>query len=79
MNKQDALSVTVEKFTNLYGGGILPNVSVRTIIEYYEKLVDGKPVSVTYTPSGIENNFIEDAIGEMEDEYYMDQDNYPDL
>lgn len=79
MTKQDALSVTVEKFTNLYGGGILPNVSVRTIIEYYEKLVDGKPVSVTYRPSGIERNFIEDHVDEINDEYFMDQDDYPGL
>jgi hypothetical protein len=79
MTKQDALSATVRKFTNLYDGSVLSHASVRTIIEHYEALLaDAKPARVNDHSHFIQN-FIEDEVNEIENEYYMDQDDYPGL
>ena len=75
MTKEQALSATIKKFTNLYDGDVLPNVGVRTIINYYEILLHSKPAPVVKQISGIEQNFIEDEISEIEDEQ-NDYENY---
>lgn len=79
MTKQDALNATVRKFTNLYDGSVLSHASVRTIIEYYEALLPGVKPAPVNDHSHFLQNFIEDEINEIENEYYMDQDDYPGL
>jgi hypothetical protein len=69
MTKDEALQKAIRKFTNLYGGDVLPNVGVRTIINYYETLLHSKAAPVIKQISGIEKNFIEDEISEIEDDY----------
>ena len=79
MTKQDALNATVSKFTNLYDGSVLSHASVRTIIEHYEALLVGAKPARVNDHSHFIQNFIEDEINEIENEYYMDQDDYPGL
>jgi hypothetical protein len=68
--KQD----TIRRFTNLLDGSIIPSVSVATIIDYYEelKVIDRKRVNVLAALNkecSITNNFIEEEIQEMENDY----------
>lgn len=59
MTKEQAIRKTQDRFTNLLDGKVSSNVSVSTIIKYYEDLlVDEKPIPST-TLSGIEQNFVE--------------------
>ena len=62
MTKEQALRKTQDRFTNLLDGKVSSNVSVYTIIKYYEDLlVDEKPTLST-VPSGIEQNFVEEEM-----------------
>ena len=62
MTKEQALRKTQDRFTNLLDGKVSSNVSVSTIIKYYEDLlVDEKPTPST-APSGIEQNFVEEEM-----------------
>jgi hypothetical protein len=69
MTKQEALLKTSSRFTNLMDGKVIPNVGVKTIIDYYESLLINKPLKIT-TTSGIESNFME----EMAQEYLDNAD-----
>lgn len=73
MNKQDALSATAKKFTNLIDGKVRPNVGVVSIINYYESLLANTHIQTPNTISNIESNFMEDSIKEIEADL---QDNY---
>lgn len=79
MTKQDARSATVSKFTNLYDGSVLSHASVSTIIDHYEALLAGAKPARVNDHSHFIQNFIEDHVDEIENEYYMDQDDYPGL
>lgn len=77
MTKEQALRKTQDRFTNLLDGKVSSNVSVSTIIKYYEDLlVDSKPTPSTKL-SGIEQNFVEEEIYYLpvfcdnEEEYYL--------
>ena len=71
MTKEEALAKTQKQFTNLFGGDILPGVSVSEIISYYESLIADKKPSYKAPVSGIEANFIEDEFNDIND-YYDD-------
>ena len=71
MTKEEALAKTQKQFTNLFGGDILPGVSVGKIISYYESLIADKKPSYKAPVSGIEANFIEDEFNDIND-YYDD-------
>lgn len=77
MTKEQALRKTQDRFTNLLDGKVSSNVSVSTIIKYYEDLlVDKKPTPSTKL-SGIEQNFVEEEIYHLpvfcdnEEEHYL--------
>ena len=62
MTKEQAVRKTQDRFTNLLDNKVSSNVSVSTIIKYYEDLlVDEKPTPSTEL-SGIGQNFVEEAI-----------------
>lgn len=62
MTKEEALRKTQDRFTNLLDGKVSSNVSVSTIINYYEDLlVDSKPTPSTVL-SGIDQNFVEEEV-----------------
>jgi len=76
MKKKEAMRLTREKFTNLYGGGILPYTTVTEILKYYDALLKEKnPVSrqdllnqlVKPDISNIERRFMEKRIQEIGD------------
>lgn len=69
----DALEQTVKKFTNLMDGKVISNVSVRTIIEYYQSLVDSKP-AVHKSIGNIEQQFQEQEIDELTEADFWDGD-----
>ena len=77
MTKEEALSKTKAKFTNLLDGKTLPNISVSSVIEYYESLLNDNPISVNEPLSNIDINFLEAAIDEMEQDYYDGEDDLP--
>lgn len=77
MTKEQAFRKTQDRFTNLLDGKVSSNVSVSTIIKYYEDLlVDKKPTPSTKL-SGIEQNFVEEEIYHLpvfcdnEEEHYL--------
>jgi hypothetical protein len=72
MTKEQALSKTKSKFTNLMDGKVLSNVSVSTIINYYESLLVGQKPTPSMSPSNIESNFIEAEV------FYLEWDNSDD-
>ncbi len=69
MTKEEALEKTRKKFTNLFGGDILPGVSVGKIISYYESLIKNEEPDHAMPIGGIERNFLEEEI--QDDEFYM--------
>lgn len=70
MTKQEALSATVQRFTNLAGGGILPRASVSQIINYYETLLENNKPTF-HSGDNITNRFVEEQIKEMEDDFEL--------
>tara|TARA_R100001460_G_scaffold65321_1_gene105616 strand:+ start:5586 stop:5813 length:228 start_codon:yes stop_codon:yes gene_type:complete len=69
MTKEQALEITRKKFTNLFGGDILPGVSVSKIISYYESLIKNEKPDNTMPIGGIERNFREEEI--EDDLFYL--------
>jgi hypothetical protein len=63
----DAKKATINRFTNLLDGGILPKVSVYEILDYYEALKSNVPVAVSNN-CNITRNFLEDQIQEYEND-----------
>jgi len=62
MTKENALSATIKKFTNLMDGDILPGVSVTNVINYYETLLNNTAIPKDNRVSSIESNFIDDML-----------------
>lgn len=75
MTKEDALEITRKKFTNLFGGDILPGVSVGKIISYYESLIAGKVPGLSDKECNILMAFKEAEVKDMMDDY----DNHYDI
>jgi Ca2+-binding EF-hand superfamily protein len=74
MTKEEALLKTMQRFTNLMDGSVIPKAGVTTIIHYYESLLIDKPQVVKST-SNIESNFQEEEFQEMLNEAdYWDGD-----
>jgi hypothetical protein len=60
---------TIEKFTNLLDGSIIPSASIGKIIDYYEAQLKNIPVTVKKNCS-ITKKFIEAEIAEIEEDDY---------
>lgn len=71
MTKEEALKKTKNKFTNLIDNCVKSGTSVHSIISYYEDLIADKKPSYKAPVSGIEANFMEDEINDIND-YYDD-------
>jgi hypothetical protein len=73
MTKEIAVEKTIKKFTNLLDGKTI-NVAVKTILDYYNSLLENKDM-VVKSVSNIEQNFQEEEIQEMlEEADYWDGD-----
>jgi hypothetical protein len=73
MTKEIAVEKTIKKFTNLLDGKTI-NVGVKTILDYYNSLLENKDM-VVKSVSNIEQNFQEEEIQEMlEEADYWDGD-----
>ena len=62
MTKQEALARTKVMFTNLMDGKVISGIGVKTIIDYYESLIETSKPTEVHTTSNILQNFIEDDI-----------------
>jgi hypothetical protein len=71
MTKEQALDKTIRRFTNLLDGKVVSNISVSSVIKYYEALLDNQPTPVITRSSGILDNFIEEDIKEYEEDEYF--------
>lgn len=69
-NKEQALKKTINQFTNLIDGKVKPNVSVATIIKYYEKQLGiiSSQEEICMPTSNITQCFMEEDINQMERE-----------
>ena len=67
MTQQEAISRTVNRFTNLMDGKVLPYVTVHYILSYYISLIEN---TETYpkSHSGIVDNFMEEYYRDLDDE-----------
>jgi hypothetical protein len=67
MTQQEAISRTVDRFTNLMDGKVLPYVTVHYILSYYISLIEN---TETYpkSHSGIVDNFKEEYYRDLDDE-----------
>ena len=73
MTKEEALKITQKKFTNLFGGDILPGVSVSKIISHYESLIADKVPGLSDKECNILMAFKEAEVKDLMDdldEYY---------
>lgn len=59
---------TIRKFTNLMDGKVIPNVSVKTILDYYEAILNKEYIE-TKSSNNILDNFREEQIKEMENNH----------
>jgi hypothetical protein len=74
-NKEQALQKTINKFTNLIDGKVNSNVSVATIIKYYEIQLGiiSSQEQINMPTSNITQCFFEEDIKQIEreqDDYY---------
>ena len=74
-NKEEALKKTINQFTNLIDGKVKPNVSVATIIKYYEKQLGiiSSQEEICMPTSNITQCFVEEDVNQMEreqDDFY---------
>lgn len=67
--QEQALKDTVTRYTNLLDGCVRSGVGVREIIRYYESKLTNQPPPETKRSSGIVDNFIEEYVKHMTDEY----------
>ncbi len=65
MTRELAKIKTIQKFTNLLDGTLLPGYSVAQVISYYESQILGLPVNHVNRVDGITANFMEDEFNEM--------------
>jgi hypothetical protein len=59
---------TIERFTNLLDGSIIPSASISKILDYYEAQLKNVPI-VVKNDCSITKKFIEAEIAEMENDY----------
>lgn len=71
MTKEQAISATVSRYTNLIDNTVINGVSVRDVILYYESLRRGEKTDPPKPYSNILDSFIEEDVRSMEndDEY----------
>jgi hypothetical protein len=62
MTKEQALRKTQDRFTNLLDGKVSSNVSVSTIIKYYEDLLVDKKPTPPKVLSNIDKKFLEEEM-----------------
>lgn len=75
MTRELAKIKTIQKFTNLLDGTLLPGYSVAQVISYYDSQILGLTVNPISRVDGITANFMEDEANEMLDEAdYWDGD-----
>jgi hypothetical protein len=79
MTKEEARNLTVSRFTNLLDGSIVHYARVGKIIDHYEALLAKVKPAPVNDQSYFIQNFIDDAMKKMENDYYMDQDDYDGL
>ena len=75
MTRDFAKIKTIQKFTNLLDGTLLPGLTVSQVINYYDSQILGLPVNPISRMDGITANFMEDEFNEMLNEAdYWDGD-----
>jgi hypothetical protein len=67
MTRELARIKTIQKFTNLLDGTLLPGYSVAQVISYYESQLLGVPTDNISRIDGITANFMEDYINNLDD------------
>ena len=65
MTRELAKIKTIQKFTNLLDGTLLPGYSVAQVISYYDAQILGIPANEVSRVDGITANFMEDEFNEM--------------
>ena len=73
MTTQEARNKTIQRFTNLLDGTVLPYVTPGQIIDYYQALLDNNKPEVKMPLGNIERQFQETEIQadlDDEDDYY---------
>lgn len=68
MDRNLAKVKTIEKFTNLLDGSLLPGLTVSQVINYYDALILGTPVDNVRRIDGIIANFMEDYVNGLNHE-----------
>jgi hypothetical protein len=68
MDRNLAKVKTIEKFTNLLDGSLLPGLTVSQVINYYDALILGTPVDNVRRIDGIIANFMEDYVNGLANE-----------
>jgi len=68
MTKEQAQRDTVKRFTNLIDGKVLSFVSVATILNHYELLLNDSKVNTSPSHDAITQKFNEEWINELENE-----------
>ena len=66
MNRNLAKVKTIEKFTNLLDGSLLPGLTVSQVINYYDALILGVPTDNPRRIDGIIANFMEDYVNSLD-------------
>ena len=66
MNRNLAKVKTIEKFTNLLDGSLLPGLTVSQVINYYDALILGVPTNSPRRIDGIIANFMEDYVNSLD-------------
>lgn len=74
MTRDFAKIKTVQKFTNLLDGSLLPGLTVSQVINYYDSLILGLPVNPVKRVDGITANFMEDYANSLGEADYWDGD-----
>lgn len=75
MDRNLAKVKTIQKFTNLLDGTLLPGCTVSQVIHYYDSQILGLPINNVSRVDGITANFMEDEFNEMLNEAdYWDGD-----
>jgi hypothetical protein len=67
MTRELARIKTIQKFTNLLDGTLLPGYSVAQVISYYESQLLGVSTDNISRIDGITANFMEDYINNLDD------------
>jgi hypothetical protein len=65
MTRDLAKIKTIEKFTNLLDGSLLPGCSVSQVISYYDAMILGTPTNNIHRIDGIVENFMENYFNSM--------------